>query len=314
MRRLVLGLALLCLVYLFCLLSPSPLTAAPPEACPDGDWHDGTRSQPPIPAGERHCHDVHLDGVGQWLIDVQVAPSDPVEARITLPSPDCAPAGDPDGGSPPRVVLRRASSVVLEVRSPGRYTFCVGSRDPHVALGGYRLISTFAPHALGKSDPDEDEPDPDPVILPGGASRQHVSPSTKDHRPSTLGTELVVSACASWPALRRDDHGDAWPCATRLPIGRSVDGTLEETAPGDHDVFRLELDAWRTIEVRSSSTTDMAAALYNGHGHRLATDDDGAGGGDFRIVQHLAPGVYFLRVASPPGLTGRYRLYAGDVD
>lgn len=305
MCRLVLGFSLLTL------LSLSPLTADASDACPKGRWHDGTSAQPPIPTGERHCYDVHLNGPGHWLIDVQVAPLDTVEARIALAPPHCTTGDSHDSGAPaPKIVSRRASSVVLDVRSPGRYSFCIHSRDPHTSLGRYRLISTLAPRIETKSDPDEDEPDPDPMIVPGPTSRRHVAPAAK----SAYEKEPLVPTCASWPALRSDDHGDAWPCATRLPIGRPLDGRLDDQARGDEDVFRLEIDAWRTIEIRSSSDLDLAAALYDENGHRLATDDDGAGHGDFRIVQHLAPGAYTVRVTSPRGMTGAYRLHARDID
>ena len=109
-------------------------------------------------------------------------------------------------------------------------------------------------------------------------------------------------------AFAGDDHGDTVLAATRIAhYGVSEPGQLE--APGDVDVFRLDLQGRATIEVRGSGRLDTRASLLDHAGDALATDDDSGSGLNFRFVETLDGGVYYVAVTSATD-TGSYKVTA----
>ena len=120
-----------------------------------------------------------------------------------------------------------------------------------------------------------------------------------------------------------DDHGDTIHTATDLPLGSSLEGSID---PGDDtDVFRLDLS-------RESSDTDVwiyatgelntFGELLTSAGEVIVSNDDGYIVGTwnaFHIRWNLSPGVYYVRVGSSPYLadpnrqTGDYTLHAQAV-
>ena len=105
-----------------------------------------------------------------------------------------------------------------------------------------------------------------------------------------------------------DDHGDTPLSATRVAhYGVSEAGRIE--AVSDVDVFRLDLQGRAEIEVRGSGELDTQGVLYDSSGAVLAEDDDGGTDLNFRLVETLSGGVYYVAVSSDAD-TGAYKLTA----
>ena len=105
-----------------------------------------------------------------------------------------------------------------------------------------------------------------------------------------------------------DDHGDSRLTSTRVEhYGVSELGQLGSI--DDVDVFRLDLQGRAEIEMRSSGALDIQGTLYDSEGNVLAEDDDGGTDLNFRIVETLDGGVYYVEVASNVE-TGDYKMTA----
>ena len=105
-----------------------------------------------------------------------------------------------------------------------------------------------------------------------------------------------------------DDHGDTRLAATRVEhYGVSQLGTLDSME--DVDVFRLDLQGRAELETRTSGALDLKGTLYDSEGAVLAEDDDGGTNLNFRIVETLDGGVYYVAVASDMD-TGAYKMTA----
>ena len=103
---------------------------------------------------------------------------------------------------------------------------------------------------------------------------------------------------------RTDDHGNSFPTATRLQLGSSVEGTIED--PGDdRDVFKLDLsgrsgitDVW----IYTTGDLDTRGWLDDSDGDRyLVFNNDSYIEGretGFHIRRRLSSGVYYVEVRS----------------
>ena len=121
---------------------------------------------------------------------------------------------------------------------------------------------------------------------------------------ATVG--LLLGAAYAQEAA--DDHGDQRLSSTRIEhYGVSQSGRLETM--GDLDVFRLDLQGRAEIEMRSSGALDTQGRLLDSEGEVLAQDDDGGTDLNFRIVQTLEGGVYYVEVASNMDV-GDYKMTA----
>ncbi len=105
-----------------------------------------------------------------------------------------------------------------------------------------------------------------------------------------------------------DDHGNERLSSTRIEhYGVSQAGRLETM--GDLDVFRLDLQGRAEIEMRSSGALDTQGRLLDSEGGVLAEDDDSGTDLNFRIVETLEGGVYYVEVASNMDV-GDYKMTA----
>ena len=113
---------------------------------------------------------------------------------------------------------------------------------------------------------------------------------------------------AAYAQESTDDHGDQRLSSTRIEhYGVSQTGHLETM--GDLDVFRLDLQGRAEIEMRSSGALDTQGRLLDSEGGVLAEDDDSGTDLNFRIVQTLEGGVYYVEVASNMDV-GDYKMTA----
>lgn len=105
-----------------------------------------------------------------------------------------------------------------------------------------------------------------------------------------------------------DDHGDSFACATIIdPLSSTTAGAITAS---DHDLFAFDLSASTTVELESTGDTDTAGKLYDADGALLASDSDSGLTLNFRIVQTLGSGRYYLRVQSENTGSGDYSLVA----
>jgi hypothetical protein len=105
-----------------------------------------------------------------------------------------------------------------------------------------------------------------------------------------------------------DDHGDGFGCSTSVAPGGSKTGQLDNAYGDDADAFTFVLTAQETVEMETSGSTDTYGILYDKDGQRLDADDDGGADANFRIVETLAAGRYFVRVEGKAGAEGSYTL------
>ncbi len=104
-----------------------------------------------------------------------------------------------------------------------------------------------------------------------------------------------------------DDHADDIAGATIVSTSSLTNGSLESA--WDFDVFTFELASPATVTIETLGTTDTYGYLESDNGY--ITEDDSSGtGGNFRIMEALDPGVYYVFVEAfdPSTGTGNYQL------
>ena len=119
-------------------------------------------------------------------------------------------------------------------------------------------------------------------------------------------------------AQTSDDHGNFLNNATNLPLGSSIDGSID---PGDDlDVFKLDLsgrsgvtDVW----IYTTGELDTFGGLYDSGGSLFADNDDSLITGrreNFHLRAILTPDIYYVGVYSADQTTtGNYTLHAEAV-
>lgn len=103
-----------------------------------------------------------------------------------------------------------------------------------------------------------------------------------------------------------DDHGDDPLCSTDLCSGVSQSAQIESLTPADQDYFSFVVTSQASITIESTGSTDVEGELYDEEGARLADDDDSGTDSNFKIIETLDPGRYFVRVRGVNGATGSY--------
>lgn len=102
-----------------------------------------------------------------------------------------------------------------------------------------------------------------------------------------------------------DDHGNIRRAATSIGSSVTIGGILE--LGGDVDYFRIVVTSPSTVVLGTSGSTDTLGVLEDEDGSVLATASGGGSGTNFRIVHHLMPGTYYLRVqGQDTATTGTY--------
>lgn len=105
-----------------------------------------------------------------------------------------------------------------------------------------------------------------------------------------------------------DDHGDSFLCASAVSVGGSASGELAATSDDDGDFYTFVLSSQKTIEVKTTGSTDTFGSLYNAAGLRLGTANSGTTSPNFRIAKVLTAGRYYVRVEGKDGAEGSYGL------
>ncbi len=249
------------------------------------------------------------------LLEMEIPSPGIVTLDVSAPAPAAAEPslglfgsdrGVPTPGRGVVIVQRFLNHMVLAVRDPGTYVFRLAAQDPLLPLQEYKIRTGFMTLDLSdiadwEKDDDVIEIDPDQVSTP---------PPDSFTSPSRFARQ-----CLSFQGSPEelDDHSDTFPCATPLSPGDEVTAELGNGWGDDHDVFRFVLggshgsDLWR-VRLGTTGDTDTFGGLYDRSGQRLARDDDGGVGANFRIVRTLSPGLYFVRVEGRHRAEGPYAL------
>lgn len=102
------------------------------------------------------------------------------------------------------------------------------------------------------------------------------------------------------------DGNDTRSGASALSIGLAADGDLD--SPSDADYWRIEVPSRGRVVIESTGSTDTLGRLEDAAGARLAENDDGGAGTNFKIELDLNPGTYYVRISGVAGGTGPYAL------
>jgi len=231
-------------------------------------------------AGESDCYQIDVGSPGTLLLDAATPGSALVEPRLGFLGQQLGEArGD---GKDYALNEQSATRAVVVISRPGTYFFHVAAQDPRLPLEEYTLTSRFvAEEAAFFKDEDEGEIDP------------------------------ILMGCQGEGS---DDHGDLVICASPLSAGKSVAGELRNAGIADDDFFTFVLTTQQTVLIETRGETDTFGGLYDRRGYRLAADDDGGSGGNFRIAKTLVPGRYFVRVEGGGADQGAYTLILETLD
>ncbi len=256
--------------------------------------------------GDAHYFEVEIPSAGYLMIDVVAPVAGAARPKLGFLGQHCAGIGSP--GKDFAYVDRLVSAVVVELEAPGTYWFRAAAQDPLLPLADFQLRIGFVETSrdLGvfnkseeQSEIDEDlsdtagegdaDLDPPPIPIPG-------------YPPVPI---KLFGGCYLGDV---NDHGDAFACATPLRLGETMGGELRSGFGDDVDTLTFVLSAQQTVRIESTGSADTVVALYDRHGHRLATDDDGGSDANFRLVRTLGAGRYFVRIAAGPAGEGSYRV------
>ena len=105
---------------------------------------------------------------------------------------------------------------------------------------------------------------------------------------------------------RTDDHGNTYEKAGPVKPTSSTPGVLERQ--GDVDYFRVLVSEMGTLTVETTGDTDTVGHLRGAEGQWLSEDDDGGSRLNFRLVESVSAGTYYIRVSGFDNATGRYTL------
>ena len=220
--------------------------------------------------------DLFYPRVSRWLAPAS-GPSDHGDTRAEATSlqPDTEEAGD----------LDRSGDVDyfrIEVAEAGRLT--VETTGPTDTVG-------YLQDAQGQPLAEDDDTGADDnfrIVRQVPAGTYYVGVVGAPHRPV-------------------DDHGNTAEEATRVGLDSTTAGVLERG--GDVDYFRVTVTQAGTLTIETSGTTDTKGSLLRATGTTLAENDDAGAGDNFRIVQQVAVGTYYVAVRGyDADETGSYTL------
>ena len=290
-------------------------------------------------AFESHIYQLEIPSAGLLDIEVATPTAARVAAKLELLGQHCRRA-DISGeaaildrtATRSLVALRGAGTRYVRVaaqdpRSPlGDYRLSTSFATPEIVRGSPGWLKTeevevdpdpdgpcldpgFEKGLTGWLKTEEVEVDPDPDGFGKSlASWLKTEEVEVDPDPDGFGKDLTnwltrrVAAAGLCNRDEGDDHSDTLACATPVQLGRRYSGEIDNDWSDDQDTFEIVLSRPTTvhIDVRSSAT-EIALALYDRWGQRLATELGGSG-----LVRWLLPGRYVLRIAGMDGAEGAY--------
>lgn len=214
------------------------------------------------------------DGVGTH--DKEDAEVDPILLRMATGGDVQAFAATAAASPSLELLVYRPGLLVIEQLAGSTETFGTGG------TGGTSELTVVARKVVS--------------VLPGIQSLQLLTGGGSSPRLHLRYFDVCQAALA-------DDHGDVSFCASPLIPGEKLRGGWSDREDGDIDWVSFEIAAQRTVHLTSEGEPQLAGALYDDRGHRLAISGGGTGGdrtvdGDAQLVKTLAPGRYYLRLIS----------------
>ncbi|MCB4775446.1 MAG: pre-peptidase C-terminal domain-containing protein, partial [Sulfurovum sp.] len=98
------------------------------------------------------------------------------------------------------------------------------------------------------------------------------------------------------PVLVVDDFGDVIADAELVDPNSSTAGHIN--VGGDADYFKIIIPSSGSLTVYTTGITDTEGILYNAQGTQVASDGDSGSTNNFRIVQTVAAGTYYVRIVN----------------
>ncbi len=233
--------------------------------------NDRFETVPAESAGD--CYVIEIHAPGTLVIQVTARGREQVEPVLDL-VPESAPFS---------LRGRTPDHMVLEISAPGTLGISVAAQDPWAELPSYILTSRFVEQPP-KSDKDGGDGD-------GGAEEE-----------GEIDPILICLPPGD------DDHGDLASAATPVNPAENMSGSLSNRAAVDDDYFTFVLERQQTVVITTDGETDTFGVLSDDRGYRLAVDDNGGSGTNFRIGKTLVPGRYFIRVEGSWAAEGPYTL------
>ena len=146
------------------------------------------------------------------------------------------------------------------------------------------------------------------TLTPVAAGTATITLTARDPRGLTASQSIVVTV-GTGPSS--DDHGDTASAGTSIAPNSSTPRSLE---PGDVDYFRLDLSTRTTLTAETTGSTDTVGQLEGSNGSVLDSDDDTVGS-NFRIIQEVSAGTYYIRVRGfDDTTTGPYTLVVSSAE
>ncbi len=216
-------------------------------------------------------------------------------------------AGDAHGNSLANATRVTLPSITMGAIDPGededyfRFEVAASSTVVMESVGGPYVVGTLFDAGGNRIAPDDDEGygfnfRMERILDPG---TYYVRVHSYRAAPGAYALHLRVRAAG-------DDHGNSLANATWVTLPSITAGTIDPVE--DEDYFRFEVAASSIVVMGSGGDgSDVVGTLFDARGKRIALDDNGGAGSNFRIERTLDAGAYYVRVHSWDG--GAYALY-----
>ncbi|MCB4755389.1 MAG: pre-peptidase C-terminal domain-containing protein, partial [Sulfurovum sp.] len=124
---------------------------------------------------------------------------------------------------------------------------------------------------------------------------------------STSGSTTDSTSGSTTSGASSDDHSNTQDGAETINPISTTSGNLE--VAGDKDWFKIEISRTEILTVKTTGATDTYGELYNENNTKIAYDNDGGTGTNFKITYTVTSGIYYVQVKhrSTTG-TGSYSL------
>ena len=130
-----------------------------------------------------------------------------------------------------------------------------------------------------------------------------------NNRRATGAYTLVVRFTGAGAEV--EEHGNTRAAATEVEVNSETRGGLERA--GDVDYFRVAVPGAGTLTVGTGGSTDTVGYVGGASGAWLSVNDDQGNNLNFRIVQQVGAGTYYVAVVGGEERTqtGAYTLQVG---
>lgn len=134
----------------------------------------------------------------------------------------------------------------------------------------------------------------------GGTSGSNEVPPPLWYRPGPVTDDQAAPDTFLCRTTLTDGSGELY-CAGEVGLG---DRTPLNVASGEPSLFTFDLDTHETVRLESAGALDTFGELLDASGGRLASNDNGADGRNFRMTRTLGPGRYYVKVTGADGAEG----------